>query len=96
MKDIGNNPIKALAFSLVGMWLAAGGAQAEPAPYSKAATFTASIPTTTPATGSRHYPPANTKYSNVKLTRAGNEVATETRVSRAHDVRVKPAPEAVP
>jgi hypothetical protein len=81
MKNTGNKLFKATACSLLGVLFAGGAAQAAPAPYSKTVTFTASTPhRAAPAQRPRPYFPANTKYSNVKLERAGNRVAMESIV----------------
>ena len=79
MRNSTENLYKILALSLLGALLASGPAQAEPATYGKTLTFT--LPITTPAPSAaprRSYAPANTKYSNVRLQRAGNQVAVES------------------
>ncbi len=78
MRNSTENLYKILALSLLGALLASGPAQAEPRTYGKTITFT--LPITTPASAAprRSYAPANTKYSNVRLQRAGNQVGVET------------------
>ena len=70
---------KALVFSIYGALLSGGLAHAEPHTYSKTLTFTISTTNPAPPRAPRKlYAPANTKYSAVKLQRAGTQVATET------------------
>ena len=79
MKGTRNILYRATVLSLVGALFASGAAQAEPAPYSKTLTFTLSTPNpAVPAARPRYYLPANTKYSNVQLQRAGTQVAVES------------------
>lgn len=76
---------KAVVFSLIGALLASGPAQAEPRPYSKTLTFTLSTTNPAPPAARRpYYAPGLTKYSSVKLPRAGTQVAVES-LEIAHD-----------
>ena len=79
MRNFLEIPSKALAFSLLYALLASNVAQARPAPYSKALTFTQTTTASAPgAAHPRYYFPANTKYSSVRLQRAGTDIGMES------------------
>jgi hypothetical protein len=49
-----------------------------PRPHSKALTFTLSTPTSAPPARRPHFAPGLTKYSTVKMSRAGAQAAVES------------------
>jgi hypothetical protein len=92
MRNSSETLCKTLTFGLLSALLASNAAHAQPAVYSKTLTLTQT--TTAPAPGAaRHgyYSPANTKYSSVRLSRGGTDVAMES-IEIAHEGLRTPSP----
>ena len=90
MRNSSETLCKALVFGLFGTLLSSEPAHAEPRPYSKTLTFTLSTTNPAPPAARRPYAPGLTRYSSVKLPRAGTQVAVESLEIVHEGFRVPP------